>query len=902
MPARAWSRQRFPSDVPAVPPADRSERAARMHAAALVSSDDGHPAAAVRQLRAGLRLIGPDPGGDSPAVAHVRGRLLISLAWAESERGRVDIGFRLLDEAERHVPPDQRPILLAQRGLLLKRNGRNDLALRQYDEAVALLTGQSSPLDLVKVLNNRSLVHLEAGRIRLARADLRRCGQIAARHGLALHAALSRVNLGCMDVLAGDLPSALGAFAAARAEYERLAPGRLASLAVERARALVAAGLFTEADRELAGAVEQAAAQRLSHTYADAVQVRAEAALLAGRPGAAAQWARLAQSRFQGRDNARRAALASLLELRADFAVASEHSAIAGRAQALAGRLARLGLPEDARVAGLVTARALIRAGQPGRAARIAARYGTPGRVDRLDTRLLWRLARSEIAAAAGRRGEASRHLLAGMAALHRHRTQFGCLDLQTGAAVHGQDLARAGLGAALASGSPAAVYRWTERSRAQALLLPVPRPPDDPAAAAALEELRQHRHMLRARELAGRPAGGLRARVETLQRGVRERSWAAPGRRGIPPPALAPFSAVREDTTCGGAGLVIYLRDGPLLRALVVVDGTVGLRSLGEYAAAADAVLRLRADLDVQAGRTLPARLAEAVAAATRRDAEVLASAVLSPLLAELGDRDLVVVPAGVLTMVPWAVLPGCAGRPVTVAPSATVWHAARRRLSAIGPHTPHVPHAPQTPQTPYTPHILYTPQDPHTPDAPTGSRSQQVATLLVSGPGNARGDAEVRSIAALHPGASVLTGASATPAATLAGLGTAALAHLAAHGHHQAENALFSTLELAGGPLLGYDLQRAARAPSMVVLSSCDLGLTDVRPGDETFGMVTALLAAGAATVVASVSRVADDSAMAALVAYHRAIAAGSAPAAALAAALERETAAGFVCFGAG
>ena len=476
--------------------------------------------AAVRQLRAGLRLIGPDAAGDAPAVAEIRGRLLISLAWAESERGRVGAGFRLLDEAERHIRLAQRPVLLAQRGLLLKRSGRNDLALRQYDEAVALLAEQSSPLDLVKALNNRSLVHLEAGHIRLARADLRRCGQVAARHGLALHAALSRVNLGCMDVLAGDLPSALGAFAAARADYQLLAPGRLAALAVERARALVAAGLFTAADRELAGAVEQAAAQRLSYTYADAVQVRAEAALLAGRPGAAAQWARLARSRFLGRDNARRAALASLLELRADLATAgwqaaAEHAGagqaarIAGPAQALAGRLARLGLPEDARVAGLVAARALIRKGQPGRAARIAARHGLPGRVDRLDTRLLWRLTRAELAAAAGRRDEASRQLLAGMAALHRHRAQFGCLDLQTGAAVHGQDLARAGLAAALAGGSPAAVYRWSERARAQALLLPALRPPDDPAAAAAVEELRQARYTLRARELAGQPAAG---------------------------------------------------------------------------------------------------------------------------------------------------------------------------------------------------------------------------------------------------------------------------------------------------------------------------------------------------------------------------------------------------------
>jgi tetratricopeptide (TPR) repeat protein len=844
-----------------------ADRAARLHAAALDSSDDGRPASAVRQLRAGLRLIGAVADSGDPAVAEVRGRLLISLAWAESERGRVDAGFRLLDQAEQHITRAQRPVLLAQRGLLLKRSGRNDLALRQYDEAVALLT-ETSPLDLVKVLNNRSLVHLESGHVRLARADLRRCGQVAARHGLALHAALARVNLGCMDVVAGDLPSALGAFAAARDDFELLAPGRLSSLAVERARALVAAGLFTEADRELAYAAEQSAAQRLSHTYADAVQVRAEAALLAGRAQAAAQWAREARARFLGRDNARRAALSSLLELRAGLAMATEPAAtIAARGQSLARRLSLLGLPEDARVASLVAARALISAGRPARAARAATRYGPPGRVDRLDTRLLWRLARSELAAAAGQPAEASRHLLAGMAALHRHRTQFGCLDLQTGAAVHGQDLAHAGLAAALARGAPDAVYRWSERARAQALLLPTPRPPGDPAAAAALEELRQARHTLRAQELAGRPVSGLRARVEALQRSIREQSWTAPGQRDAPALAPAPLRAIRD--SLAGAALVTYLRDGPALRALVVAGDSVCLRTVGGYAAAEEAVLRLRADLDSQAGRALPGRLAAAVRSATSHDAAAVGSAVLSPLLADIGDRELIVVPTGILMTVPWAALPGCAGRPVTVAPSATVWRDAMRRRVARRPGAGG--------------------PGPH-------------ATVLVAGPGNARGVAEIRAIAALRPGTAVLTGAAATPAATLAALNKAGVAHLAAHGQHQAENALFSTLELAGGPLLGYDLQWAGRAPLMVVLSSCDVGLTDVRPGDETFGMVTALLNAGSATVVASVAKVADDAAMAAMVGFHRAVTAGRPPAAALAAALQGEETAGFVCFGAG
>ena len=444
------------------------------------------------------------------------------------------------------------------------------------------------------------------------------------------------------------------------------------------------------------------------------------------------------------------------------------------------------------------------------------------------------------------------------MVALHRHRTQFGCLDLQTGAAVHGQDLARAGLAAALAGGAPGAVYRWSERARAQALLLPTARPPDDPATAAALEELRQARHALRARELAGQPASGLRARVEALQRGIREQSWTAPGQRNAPAPAPVPLGTIQA--RLAGAALVAYLRDGPVLRALVVTGGTARLRAVGDYATAEEAVLRLRADLDAQAGRALPSRLAAAVGAATRQDAATVSAAVLGPLLADIGDRDLVVVPTGILLTVPWAALPGCAGRPVTVAPSATTWHAARQRSAAPPP----------------------------------------AAALLVAGPGNARGDAEIQAIAALHPRARVLTGAAATPAATLAGSAGAAIAHLAAHGQHRSENALFSTLELAGAPLLGYDLPRAGRVPPMVVLSSCDLGLTDVRPGDETFGMVTALLTAGAATVVASVARVADDSAMTVMVGYHQAITAGRSPATALA--LAGQTTAGFVCFGAG
>jgi CHAT domain-containing protein len=222
--------------------------------------------------------------------------------------------------------------------------------------------------------------------------------------------------------------------------------------------------------------------------------------------------------------------------------------------------------------------------------------------------------------------------------------------------------------------------------------------------------------------------------------------------------------------------------------------------------------------------------------------------------------------VPTGELVAAPWGVLPGCTGRPVTVAPSATTWLAARLRARA-GPD-----------------------------DGADGS------AVLVAGPGLDRAEAEVHTIAELYPHPTVLTGPEATLPATARYIEGAALAHLAAHGHHQQENPLFSSLDLADGPLMGYDVHRLDSPPVLVVLASCDLGLADVRPGDETVGMTTALLGAGTSTVVAAVTRVADESALTLMTRFHQARRGGRAPAAALADAAATEPLSGFVCFGAG
>jgi CHAT domain-containing protein len=178
----------------------------------------------------------------------------------------------------------------------------------------------------------------------------------------------------------------------------------------------------------------------------------------------------------------------------------------------------------------------------------------------------------------------------------------------------------------------------------------------------------------------------------------------------------------------------------------------------------------------------------------------------------------------------------------------------------------------------------------------------SRRRKTALVAGPRLRHSKTEVRDLARLFPGATVLQGKAATAQAALAALDGAALAHVACHGRFRYDSPLFSSLELADGPLNVYELQRLRRAPDVVVLSACDLALSELHPGDELLGVAAALLGLGTRTIVASVVPVPDAAARRVMVAFHRHVAAGVGPAAALARAQEAAPVPGFLCLGSG
>jgi len=829
---------------------------------AVEATNAGHPVVGGRLIRSAARLLGlpaSAPPPDWPSWPDLAARVLATYAAVEVVMGNSARGLALLDSADGWVSPVERGILRQQRGFVFVLTGRMDEALECFDEAIPMLRQAGELVVLTRTLLNRALLHQYAGRVRLALADLDQCEEIGATQGtdegLPRTIAKAAHGRGQARVLTGDIPGALRDFDAASRVYTEVGAGMLPVLAVDKARALLAAGLPTEAAAELDAVLEQFPRLRMNQEHAEAELTRALAALASGETATARGWAVRAERRFRRRGNEAWASVAQLTVLRADFAAGRRIARVASEASALSLRLVGLGLRNDAEIAGLLAARARIALGE-----FEAARAGIAGRDRRtapLENRLVRRLALAELGAATGDRRATFAHARAGLVQLQRHRSRFGSIDLQTGTTSLGKELADAGLAAALAQRRPSVVFRWLDRSRAQAFRFRPVRPPAHPETVDAVAELRYLAMQIRVGELAGKPDPAAAKRCAALERKIRSKGWQAEGTDEDHPEAR--LGEVGDELASSGSAMVCFLADHDCLCAQVIANGRVSLIGLGPLSAVAEPVARLHSDLDALCGRQLPDRLDKVIRASVRTQVSVLDSVLLAPLAARLGDLDVVVVPTGALSAIPWGLLPTLRGRPVTVTPSSSAWLDVGRR-----------------------------------------PRRASGVPLLVAGSDLTHADAEVQTLAELYPDAEVLCGPDATVGATLKAVDGCRMAHFAAHGYHEQENVLFSRLDLADGPLMAYDVQQLAVAPEHVVLSSCDVGQTVVRAGDEVLGFTAALLYGGSRTVVSSVARVDDRTAGGVMLAYHRAVAAGTSPARALADAAQSEPLMPFVCFG--
>ena len=855
--------------------------AGELWAQARGSVDVGRPGTGYRLGSRSLVQLSKERLPDEVAAA-LRARILITMADAQVELGQVEQASALLDAALR-ASPSVLPVVQASRGVLLARTGRLDASQEQLDAAVAgLADAGGSRHNLVRALLWRGMLHLDEARLDLAIADCETAAELGRQTGLDAAVVIATHNLGLVRYVSGDLPGALHEMTRADEAGPQVRQG---VRALDRARVLLAAGLLAEA-REVAERAERSfAAERSKVELADALLVTAEIDMVSGAAAAARSAARRAARTYAAAHHQRGVFAARVMETRAEGQVRaglrppSRRRAQQGArlADALAGSLAATGLWEDARAVRLLQAQALLEAGDVDGAECAAAAAAGSGRPDQprvplIATELHTRVVDARIELARGRRSAGLMHIRRGLDDLAAFQARFGSQDLQSASAVHGRELTRLGLRTALQTESPAAILQWLERSRAASTRLAAVRPSADEVLARELSKLRRASHRARLAQMSGEPDPELEDEVDDLRRRVRSRSWLVGGSGAVNRP-LSLAAVQRRLAEAGNVSIVAPFRGGGRFHALVITARAARYLRLTKDFGLESQLNRIIGDLNILADHRVLEPLRRVAAASLRSGLDRVADYIAVPIEPHVDDGPVIVAAAGSAAIVPWALLPGLSGRAISVSPSVTAAIAGMGRTA----------------------------------------EEFRRGVLAVAGPEVLHGTEEAQAVADVYHGspfdgpAGLLIGSAATGRAVLDAIPPGGLLHIAAHGRHEPDNPLFSGVLLADGLLYGYDVAPNPALPAQVVLSSCDVGRTDDRPGGEPLGLVAALLRSGVTTVIAGTSRVSDRVAAAVMAAYHQRLYKGESPAIALAGAIRTaaETESGpapFTCFGAG
>lgn len=801
----------------------------------------GRHAAARRVLEEAARRT-----EDPDLLARIGG----TIAYIVSETGDADGGIALCRSAldTERISSRTRAILTSQLGLIELRRGDGAAALPLLTSAILELGGD--PARLGRVHLNRGLVYLERGEVASALADFAQAAEAFVRSDEPVELAKALNNQGYAAMLAGDLIAALRLMDESRPVLAALSPVALATCDADRAEVLLAAGMTSEATELLGSVARTYGARGLRQAQGEAELVLARALVLEDAHRAAAV-ARRAARRFRARGAEGWALRADAFAIMAAVQAGGRSGALTERADAVAERLVASHFDNDATALRLQAVRLRIRGGRLDSARRTIAGVRLAAGT-RVTTRLLAREVGAELAVAEGRPRRALAIARTGLDELGEWQSTFGSLDLQSSLVVHGRRLVLDGLRIAVSNGRAAEAFEWSERTRSLSSRIVPLRPPSDPRTADDLTELRQ----LRALDPSPQSADG--RREASLREAVRRRQWGDRGSGSVA--ALAGIDDVQRELASSGAVLLSYLWAGESLTALVLTPDAATMTDLGPWAPIRGILDGLLADLDMAAATLSPA-LERAVRASLRERLDRLAAAIVLPVVPHLGEGRIVLTPPGVLSGVPWSMLPPLAGRSITLPTSATRWLEQRRTALTL---------------------------------ATAG---------FSAGPGVERAVDEVTAAAASWASSDVLLGAEASSERVSALAERVDVLHVSAHGRHSADNPLFSGIELIDGPWFGYDIGQLPRVPSAVVLSACELGRSAVRWGLEALGMSQAWLHAGARCVIASPAIVGDSAACDLLSAAHDLLAAGAAPADALATASATVGfSSSFQCYGAG
>ncbi len=827
---------------------DTELRVVARHAAALARYERHEPAIAMREAKQALGTA--LRAGLDRRAAEIR----LTMAWLELDRGRAPASMALLDAAEPFLRGRAAARARCVRGLNLCTTGQLAAAITQFTAALPGLRRHRDIRWVANALVGRGIAYIYTDALRAADADFAKATDMWVEQGEHERAASTMHNRGFVAVRAGDVPRSLELFEGAVAagfDLRRRPEGM-----IDRAEAMLAAGLTDDARPVLQAAVTALAEAGRGTKLAEATLVAAYCARDQRDLDGALAGADAAARLFRGQGRSWWVPLAQALQVHARWLSGERTAALQRAAERAAVDCQRHGWRVESSTSRITAASVALSRNRVDRARSLlsgAAALRTRGTAD---VRASAWYAEALLRQAGGNRRGVLAACRAGLRVVDEHASLLGSAELQAHATLLARDLAELATGVALAESDARAVLRWTERYRAGALARPAVRPPADPALATELVALRSAVAAAREQVEAGHPNAAAERKVARLEQSVRRRALAI-GTGSSSRREPLDFASLRS--ALGSTALLSLVVHNGQLRAVSVVEERVSLHDLGPVEPLYAELESLRFGLH-RLARGTSARMAQAIDAAVHASASTLDKALLGPVLPVVGDRPLVVVPTGPLHALPWAALPSCHSRPVTVAPSVLSW------LRAVRVEAEH---------------------------RGTGS-------VWVAGPNL---EHAVPEVVGLHDadGGRLLTGDESTVDAVLAALDSAGVAHIAAHGRFRSDHPLFSAIELADGPLYVHDLDRLRRGPRLLVLSACEAALSGVRPGDELMGLAAALLARGTATLVASVVPVPDERVVAVMTALHAGLRRGLAPAAALAEAQADHGQLGFVCFGA-
>jgi tetratricopeptide (TPR) repeat protein len=319
---------RWATEVLTDPAATAARRATAWHAAAVAHLALGEPERARRAARRALAIA------DSA-------ELRLVLAWIEQDSGNAEASMRHLDAAQ----PRLRGALLARarcvRGLNQCVAGEYGAAHRELSVAITGARRHDDKHWLANALNARGVVRTYLRRLAAADRDLLAAQALFTSLGQRERAAVCVHNRGFVALQGGNVPEALRLFD--RAISGGLRSGRRAEALIDRAYAMIGAGLLADAGEVLAQAGNVLDDAGRSMRLAEATLALGECAARAGRRDAALAAARRARELFRAQNRMRWQTAAEALERRLTVTPAS-----LAPARSVARRCVRHGLRLEA--------------------------------------------------------------------------------------------------------------------------------------------------------------------------------------------------------------------------------------------------------------------------------------------------------------------------------------------------------------------------------------------------------------------------------------------------------------------------------------------------------------------------------------------------------------------------